>query len=789
MLKNYLKTAWRNLARNKAFTLINVPGMALALASVMMLLLFIHHELTYDRFYEHSDSIARLVTQYESGGKEVEMPKSIYKVDRQITEKVPEVEASTVIFRRHFRYIGYDKEKYGRYQQSYTDEDFFEVFSLDMIKGDPGLLAEPHTAVLTRKTADEIFGRKDPINQSLTINEEDYRVVAVAEDVPVKSHLQFEALLSIHSLGEKSLMSYGHDFNTYFLLDRPLTGSLENKICGATQEIDRERYSQSSVEYQHYLQPLRRIHLHSDFSSDLAVTTDIQYIYIYSAIAFFILLIAAFNFINLSLARSETRIREVGVRKVHGASPATLRKQFAGESLLLAMGSFLLAILLVELFASDFSRLVDSRLHLSFDQNHWWVAGGLLLSMVVGLLAGAYPAFYLSRLGSAIVLKGSVNQGKQKFGLQKVLVAFQFFIAIALMASMVGIWNQVDYLKNKDLGFEKDQVLVARYLTSDIKEKYPSLRQELLKDPNIKDVTGSLAVPGTKGSGTNLRGARQQDKAAFSVRANLIQPGFVKLYEIPLVKGRGFSRELQTDREGFVINQKTADLLGMEDPVGQEIYIWGDTGRVLGVCANYHNRSLHREIDPVVLGHIGQHPQLNNYISVKISHAHTNQTVNYVGEVLKSYDPAYTYQYSFLDDYLQRRYYRKEEKYARLMMAGTLMAMLISIMGLFALTAFHINRKVKEIGIRKVMGASSARIVRMFAGRYLLWVGFSALLAFPLAYYFIQNWYTNFTYHGTIQWWFFAFALMVSLIVALLTVLGKALMAANTNPAETLRDE
>ncbi len=788
MIKHYLKSAFRNLTRHKGFSLINIPGMAIALASVMLLLLFIDHELNYDRFFQNSDRICRVITDYKTKGKPMSMPKSIYQIDQQITERVPEVEVSGVVYRSYYRYVTRQKKQYGKYIQSYADADFFRVFSYEVISGDPGRLEEPHTVVLTRQTAGEIFSHQQPLGQTLQIKGQDFTVVAVVEDPPAQTHLQFEVLLSIHTLGSKLLLSRGHDFNTYFLLNQPWSQTLGEKITRVTENIDRERYGQSSRDFHHFLQPLKRIHLHSDFNSDLAVTTDIEYIYIYSAIAFFILLIALFNFINLSVARSETRTREVGVRKVHGASPADLRKQFTGESLLFTWMAFLLSLLLVELFVNDFSRLVSSNLHLSFGQNYWWIGATFFLACLVGIVAGAYPAFYLSRKPSMLVLKGHQYRGKQKIGLQKILVGLQFFIAIALIAALVGIWNQIHFIEKKDLGFRQENILRVGALTGNIQAKYGSIRQELLKSPHVEDVTGSLAVPGTKGSGTHLSLA-VSPKETVQVRANLVRPGFTDLYDISIVEGRSFSHLHETDQEGFLINQKTADLLGVTDPVGKEVSIWGKSGPILGVFADYHNRSLHRPMDPMVLGHLGKQNGLIYNLSIRLSPTGKTPAIKYIEKHLKTYDPAYTFQYEFLRDYLQRRYYRREQKYGRLMVAGTLLALILSVMGLFSLTAFHINRKIKEIGIRKAMGASSNQIIWMFSRRYVIWVGMAAVLALPLSLLFIRNWYSNFFYHSPIHWWFFGLAFLTTLLVALVTVWGRASLAAHANPAETLRDE
>ena len=793
MIKHYLLSTLRNLSRHKVYTLINVVGLSVGLAVILMIVLFIHHELTFDQFFKDSDRICRLVTESETAGRKMQMPKATYETDQKVPGQLPEVESSTVIYRRHYQYFHFNENKYGKYQHSYVDEDFFDVFSFSIVKGDPAKLREPNTIVLTEQTAGDIFGNQNPIDKVIRIGEKDYQVIAVMENVPAKSHLHFQAVLSIHSFSDKRLNSHGHDFYTYFLLNQPYSRKLERKICSYTESIDQQRYDQSGVEFTHSLQPLKKIHLYSDFSSDIARVTNIRYIFIFSGIALIILLIASFNFVNISIARASTRFKEVGIRKVNGASQVALRKQFIGESVMIALISFLISAILVELFAEGFSKLIGSNLYASFQNSLWWIPGGMVLTLLIGLTAGIYPAFYLSGLTSIKVLKGNTPSGKHKPGLQNILVGLQFFMAIALIASLTGILNQNNYLKNKDLGFDKKNVVMIRSLTNEVQEKYEPIRQELLKDPNIKDVTASLTIPGTKGPGTNIYPVNGVSEESVQIRANIIKKNFPDFYDIQILEGKAFSEKLKSETNAVLINQKVAESLNMADPVGKVVRMWEERKYIAGVFKNYHNRSLHHEIDPVVLHqNIETEDNKNryiNYFSVKLSGNQPKSSIAYMEGILKQYDPSYIFQFDFVDNYLQKRYYQNEKDYAKLIMAASVMAIILSVMGLFALTAFYINQRMKEVGTRKVFGARPEQIIWLFNREYLFWVIISAIFAIPAAHYFISRWYADFSYHTEISWWFYGLALGVSIVIAFITILSKTYIAANTNPAVILRDE
>jgi putative ABC transport system permease protein len=423
----------------------------------------------------------------------------------------------------------------------------------------------------------------------------------------------------------------------------------------------------------------------------------------------------------------------------------------------------------------------------------WWIPGGIILALLIGLAAGIYPAFYLSRLTSIKVLKGAIPKGKNKPGLQNALVSLQFFMAIALIASLIGIITQNNYLKKKDLGFDKKNVVMLRSLTNSIQEKYEPIKQELLRNPNIRDVTASLAIPGTKGPGTNVYTVDGTSEESVQIRANIIKKNFPDFYDIQILEGEAFSEKLKAETNAVLINQKLAESLNMAAPVGKVVRMWGERKYITGVFKNYHNRSLHHEMDPVVL-HQNIETEENknryiNYVSVKLSGNQVKSSVAYIENILKQYDPKYIFQYNFVDNYLQKRYYQSERKYAKLIMAASIMAIILSVMGLFALTAFYINQRMKEVGTRKVFGARPAQIIWLFNRKYLFWVVISAIFAIPAAHFFISRWYADFSYHTQISWWFYGLALGVSISIAFLTIFGKTYIAANTNPAVILRDE
>lgn len=791
MFKNYFITTIRNLYRNKGITLVNVLGLSAGLGVVLIIILYLHHELTYDRSWENYNHIGRVITESKSANRQVFIPKTTYNLYEYIDDNLPEVSSSTVLFRKYFKYIKYEHNNYGRYSQSYTDENFFNVFSLDIIKGDPGRLKEPNTAVLTKKASIEIFNGQDPINKVIKIDDSDFRVVAVTENVPIKSHLEFDVLLSIYTLGEEKLQSHGNDFYTYFFLDAPLDKQAEKKICEFARTSETTGAKKETVEVDFHIQPLKRIHLYSDFSSDIAKTTDIKYVYIFSFIALFILLIGSFNFINISIARASTRLKEVGVRKINGATHRDLRIQFIGESVVITLVAFLFALILIELFIDDFSRLIGSDLAISLKGNRMWIAGGFVLSIIIGVIAGFYPAFYLSALKPVKVMKGSVTSKINKLGMQKVLVVFQFFMSLLLVSSLIGILNQNWYINNKELGFEKENILVAHYLTQKIKKKYRSVKQELLKNPNILDVTASLNVPGTKGSGTSIKPVGKSIDEALKVRANIVERNFPEFYEIDGLEEPVFYRDFANEENNILVNEKTLELLNLRESGDARVYLWGKKKRIAGVFKNFHNRSLHNKIDPVVW-HQGFYDGNNQHlynISIKARGKDLKSTVDYVKDIMLNHDPDYVFQYFFLDEFLQQKYYGNEKKQSKLILVASLLAIVISIMGLFALTTFHINQKIKDIGTRKVFGTSPMKIIWLYSWRYLWLIVISALFSLPIAHSFIKNWYENFAYHSDIYWWFYSASLIITLIIAFLTVFGKVYNAANKNPAYTLRDE
>jgi putative ABC transport system permease protein len=786
MLKNYIKVAIRNILRNKVFSFINILGLSVGLASVILIILYIKHETSFDDFHEDSNKIFRVISVFKDKNNIHEFPVTLYGVSSHLKDEVPEVKSSTRLFNPGKNWVQYKNENYGKYTSIYSDGQFWDVFSYELLQGDLNkCLKEPNSAIISESMASEIFGDANPLNEVIHVERNKYQVKGIIKDIPANSHLQFDYLLSLNSLSENALIKEGNAHYTYLLLNDPMNHELENKLIESISSYVNDRFRQYELEYGFKLQALNDIHLHSDFSPDFAVTGNIQYIYIFSLIAVFILIIAAFNFVNLSIAKADGRKNEVGIRKIAGAQKYHLRQQFIGESVIIAILAFFLAMFLTETFLEYFSRLTDSQIILDYSRHYPWIIAFVLLSVIIGAASGIYPAYYVARFNSLKIVKGEQVAGKKQSSLQLILVALQFTIAVALIASLFGVATQLSYMKNKDLGFNSDNVLAVYGLSPKLRGEYESIRDDILDHPTVTHVTASATIPGGGTSGMNLKLREQDPNEAFPVREIRVQPGFVDAYEMEILKGRDFSEDRTTDRETFIINESAARMLGEENIIGREVDLWTHRGKVIGVLKDFHFRSMHHKIQPFVLSRYAN--QVFS-ISVRFSKDRAEQVKELVCSILSERDPGYTCQYLYVEDYWENKYSR-EDKSAKLIIAGTILALIISIMGLFALTAFNVNQRIKEIGIRKALGANLKILIKMFLKQYLKWVFLASFIAVPLAYWFMKNWLTNFAYHTSIQWWFFLAAICIALLISTLTVLMKVVKAANTNPVDTLRYE
>lgn len=788
MIKNYIKVAIRNLFRNKIYTLINIFGLAIGLAATILLFLYVRFELSFDKHFENSDKIYRVISNYKKdNGQESIFPSTLFEIPDELKLNIPEVKNSTRTWSLSEREIKIDNISKGYHTSLLADSCFFSVFSAVSVYQNSTVnsLKDPNTVVLTESLSKKIFGDENPIGKVVKIWNKDMVINDVIYDFPANTHLKFDYLISINTIKEKYHKENGNSFSTYILFKDAVDEKVINKSSQFISSYVNDKYKEYGLVYVHYLQPLSDIHLKSNYLDSAVRMGNKQYIYIFSILAFFILFIAILNYINLFTAKSESRLKEVGIRKVVGASKTSLLNQFIGESIIVAILSFLIAMLIVESSLQKFGNLVNSHIEFDYSQNLALLVVFIIIALLVGVFSGIYPALYIVKFNLVNILKGAISAGKEKIKLKIVLVIIQFTISIAVISSLFGLFAQIKYMKNKDLGFAKDQVVVFQALSRKIEKNYETIKNELLKNSNIISVTASQAIPGQGRSGMNIRLPEWTMDEAIPLSENRVQDDYVKTYGLELVAGSDYSKKLASDSIGFILNEAAVKLLNLEDPIGKKIVVWVNEGYIKGVVKNFHISSLHNEIEPMVLSHY-----VNWFadISIRIQEGKTNETIDYISEVFKDFDPDYTQNFFFVGDYFDNMY-KKEDKANKLILYASVLTIIISLLGLLALTSYTVSRRTKEIGIRKALGADVKLILVLLNKDILKWVVFSSLIGIPLAYLFLKNWLRNFAYRIEPQVWFFILAVIIVIVFAIITITVQSVKTAKKNPTESLRYE
>jgi len=788
MIKNYIKVALRNLTRNKIYSLINIVGLSAGLAATILLFLYVRLELSYDKHFNEHDKIYRVLSHSSrSGEQEIHMPITIYEIPNVAMDEVPEIEYATRLSSFVQNEVKVKNESRGFYTRVLADSCFFRVFSFKSVAGDlEKALVEPYSVVLTQESAEKIYGRTNVVGEPIHVYGADMTVKAVMENIPENTHIKFDVLVSINTGDEAYMKQQGNNFHVYVKFNQPITPDIKQKTEKVGTDYVNEMFKAYKIEYTHELQPLTDIHLHSGrLNYDSAELGSIQYIYIFSILAAFILIIAVFNYVNLFTSKSETRAKEVGIRKVSGASKKSLVQQFIGESIIIAFISFLIAMLLVESFLPGFSNLVSRKIEISYIDDFYLLLLFFSISLLVGVLSGIYPSLYISHFSSVDILKGTFTGQRKNKTLNVLLVVIQFSIAIALISALFVLYSQVNYMKNKRLGFDKEQIVYFSNLSGKIQSNYESIKNELLSSPDVVSVTASQSVPGRGRSGMNIRLPEWPLEEAIPVNENRVQDDYVKTMGFEIIEGSDFSDKLSSDSATFILNEAAARLLNLDEPIGKEIFVWLHKGRIKGIIKDFHYASMHSEIEPLVFSHYwgGFH-----IISIKLKAGQIQQGLKHVQSVFKNFDPDYTQNYTFLDEQFAQMY-RSEEKSNQLILVASLLAIIISVLGLLALTSFVVARRTKEIGIRKALGSNVGLILMLFNKDILKWVFISSLIGIPASYFFMKNWLENFAYRIELNIWYFVFALIIALVIASLTITVQSFKTASKNPTESLRYE
>ncbi|MGH7598155.1 MAG: FtsX-like permease family protein [bacterium] len=779
MFKHYLKIALRNLRKHKTYSFINIAGLATGLACCILILLYVRDELDYDRYHQNASHIYRVLLEMPTPVAPISASTPIVLAPK-LQEAFPEIQAIT----RLERYFSNATVSRGDKQFTETrffmaDPSIFQIFSFQLIHGDANTaLAKPYSVILTTSTAQRYFGAENPLLQEIElVGKGRFIVTGVMDDLPAQSHFHFDFLASLSSIGEiKS--PWDHWGYTYVLLPENLSpAALESKFSSIANY---ERLGWWVQDMKFHLQPLTEIHLHSHFHSEIEANNDVRYIYIFSVIAALILLIACMNYMNMATAKSTPRAKEVGIRKVVGSRRWNLAAQFLGESVLYSSLAVVLAFIFVELLLPAFSNLVQKQLAVKYFQEGWLLAGCLGLALFTGLISGSYPAFYLSAFQPAPVLKGLTQRGAGAIGVRRILVLAQFTMAVGLITGTVVVQKQLNFIRDKKLGFAKENIIVLPIWGTAIKKQCAIFKNALLQHPSILRATAASGGP-IDGAGviSSLKNSPLQIMVADA--------DYLPTLGIELTQGRNFSSEFSTDSSAFLLNETAVKLLEWKNPLA-ETFTGGfkiEEGLVIGVVKDFHNKSLHAPIEPMVFQY---DPSRFTKLLLKVNSENLPATLAFIKQQWEIFERVRPFEYSFLDDDFDKLY-RSEQRVSKFFISFSALAIFIACLGLFGLTAFAAEQRTKEIGIRKVLGASVAGIAGLLSSEFAKLVLVANIVAWPIAYYAMNRWLQDFAYRIEIGWWTFALAGGAALLIALLTVSAQAIRAALANPVEALRYE
>lgn len=796
MLKNYVKIAFRNLLKHRLFTFINLAGLSVGLVACLLISLYVRHELDYDTFHEKGDRIYRMVTDIKTPTETLPSDITSGPMAGQMKQHLPEIEAYTRLWPRN-AVFAYKDQKFQENELYMADSTLFDVFTFPLLKGDARTaLKAPFSVVLTQKTARKYFGEQDPMGQTLRMEGQfPVKVTGVLKDIPETSHIPFDLLLSMSTLTkhlQPGLDDQWSNFGFYsYVLLKPHTnaGALEAKIDGELNRLIGKDMLKNQMQYMLHLQPLRDIYLKSDRGAPQQ--GSLKNVYIFSVIAGFILILACINFINLTIARASERAKEVGVRKVVGAGRQQLTFQFLSEYVLLSTFAFGLAVLLCELLLPYFNELSGKTvLNSTFSNPTFWLIL-LGLALLVGLLAGLYPALVLSGMKAITVLKGRFATSRQGLVLRKSLVVFQFVISVSLMVCTFVVYHQLSYMRRQSLGFSKDQMLVLNLNDSQYMARHgATLKAQFSKIPGVESVTESSTVPGSgfMGAYTHLENQTGELQAS-NIGLYSVDFNFFDQYQIPLIAGRSFSTKFSTDStQALVVNEAVVRSLGYTSPeqiVGKKFDQWGRKGMIIGVVKNFHDESLRAEISPATFR---INPNEFQQISLKIKAQQIPETLAAVEQLWKQAVPERPFDYFFIDQSFNDKY-KGEEQFGKLFIYFASIAIFIACLGLVGLTSYATFQRTKEIGVRKVLGASAWQVTTLLSMEFLKLVFIAVVIASPVAWYVMTRWLEDFHYRTSMPIWVFPLAGVLALGIALVTVSSLTIKAATANPVKSLKTE
>ena len=793
MLKNYLKIAFRNLWRHRVFSFINIMGLTVGMAACFLIFLYIRFELSYDSFHAKGDRIYRIVCDIKTPTEVIKAGGPSWAVPPNIKKEFSEIES-------YARVSGDDNLvrkgniKFQEENSIWADSAFFTMFDFTLVKGNPvTALKEPYSIVLSETTAKKYFGKEDPIGKTLLITGEAFpaTVTGIMKDIPENSQIRGDLVLSMATIIKQWSEDLNDQWGSYgsqaYILLKPGVNAknLESKFPAFLEKRNGTQMKKSQMFATLFLEPMKDVYLHSTRNG--SNTGNINNVYIFSVVAVFILLIACINFVNLTTARSTERAKEVGIRKVVGAARTQLARQFIGESIILCLIAFVLSVIVSSLLLPLFNQLSGKTISNGIFQNLPYLLLLFLASICIGLLAGIYPALVLSSFKPVIVLKGRFATGARGILLRKALVVAQFSISVALIIGTIVVYNQMSYMRNRELGFSKDQMIVIDSHGDAGKDAFA---QAIRSIPSVKSTALSSSVPGSGNPGaySEIENTKS-DLQIANLDLYFVDFDYLDQFKIKVLAGRGFSRDFGTDTtQAMVLNEAAIKMFGYSTPqeaIGRRFKQWGREGKIIGVIQDFHFRSLQQPIKPLSMR---IEPRRSDLVSVNVSAANLPATLASIESKWKSTIPNRPFSYYFLDEFFDEQY-RGEERFGKLFLNFSILAIFISCLGLLGLASYSTMQRTKEIGIRKVMGASVRGIINLLSKEFLMLVVLSFFIAMPVAWYFMHSWLQDFAYRTEISWWVFVLAGSFAVLIALFTVSYQAIKAAIANPVKSLRTE
>jgi putative ABC transport system permease protein len=789
MFKNLIKTAFRHILKHPGYSILNILGLTLGISSALFLIIYVSDEISYDRYHEKADRIYRVSSKITEPDDQFTWNVAQIPFGPQVVQDYPEVQSFVRFIPMGRSLYKYEDKEFNEENFFYVDSTMFDIFTYKVIKGEvKTALLQPKKIILTEKIATKYFGVSDPIGKTLTSGTNVYEVTGVIEDVPTNSHFRFDALASRNNL-PKQLGNWGNfGIFTYLLFPEDFdVKAFETKMQGMYDAYMKTIFEAMKIKIEYILEPITKIHLYSTNAGEPEPTGSITYVYIFAIVALFLVLIAGMNYMNLATARSTRRAREVGLRKVVGSRRGPLIAQFLSESTVFTIISLVLSIIILVALLPKFNTLAGKAfdLHIIYSPVVILTLVGVIL--VVGLLGGSYPAFFLSRFSPVTVLKGEITQGSAGSLFRKILVVFQFAISVIMIICTLVVFRQLNYLKTKDQGFDQKDVINLT-LNGQMVLKYPVLKQVLTDFPEIKYVTSTNSAVG-EGSG----------KVIFNVETDLgmtqkgvnfvvVDHDFVDALGIKMADGRDFQEDMPSDTlTGAVVNETFAKRMNWSDPIGKKVEL-GDANtlraRVIGVMKDYHQTGMYNEIESLLMVYRAR----NNQVYIKLSGNNNQAALSYIESKWKEIFPGQPFTYTYLSERFNRQF-EADEKRGLIFTIFTILAILIACLGLFGLASYMVEQRTKEIGIRKVFGANESTVLQLIAKDFLILVTAGIIIAIPIAWYLMNDWLQNYVYRTNIGVPLIILASLLTIAITFITISYKAYQAAVMNPATSLKTD